>query len=183
MTDFPPGLVGPTPTHISTYSDECGLPDARGTAGPGSAANLTWVANRAIYVPLSLPYPYPIKRFFWTHGNPVGGSTDVGIFSFDFAKIVSTGSIADAGSNAVLQYSALASVFLLTPGRYWLALSHNSAAAAHLRGGSSLTVASARRLGLLEELSAFPLPASATPVTMTSALFPLFGITRTASGF
>jgi hypothetical protein len=49
-------------------------------------------------------------------------------------------------------------------------------------GTTSVGANRLRMIGVLQEASALPLPASATPVARTGTMLPLCGITRTASG-
>lgn len=143
----------------------------------GTPASAVWpTANRAIYVPLILPFAYPVKRAFWMNGTAVAGNVDLGIFNADTAaKLFSTGATAQAGTS-VAQYVAVD--WLIPPGEYYLALSLSSGSGTTLR---STGITTQNILGYLQEGSAHPLPTSMTPVAITVAYVPVFGITKLAS--
>lgn len=147
-------------------------------------ASATWpVASTAFYVPVYLPWPYPVARVFWYNGSSVASvNVDFGIYTADGTLIYSTGSTARSGASAA-QYVTPTS-FLLSSGRYYFGHSCDSTTAN--RGGvasTTGTVARSALAGLLQEASALPLPATMTPVTIANVYLPLCGITRTASGF
>src|SRR3972149_9668209 len=81
MADFPNGAL-PTHRHISTVSLELvGIPwITLVRAGPASAA---WpAANRIFYVPLQLPNPFRLVRFWWANGSvSVSGNVEAGLYS------------------------------------------------------------------------------------------------------
>lgn len=153
-------------------------------ATPGNVAmsgfagdNLTPAANRTFYIPFYLPCPFDMKRIFACIGGLAAGNMDLGVFSMDGAKIVSTGSTAVAGANDP-QYVTLAQ--MLGPGSYFFGLSGDNASQRWLDWTPGLQVC--RMLGILQE-AAFPLPASMTPATPASNYIPVMGITSTDSGF
>lgn len=154
------------------------------TLGLAPAMNtLTWpTANKAIYMPFAIPFSFPVRRVFWHNATTTSTNFDFGIYSYSGTKLYSTGSTAASGSN-VLQFVS-PTAFVLSPGRYFMALACSSITAS--RGGTGLTGLTAPRLrlaGIMEEASALPLPATMTPVANTFTVYPLCGITQTASGF
>lgn len=181
MADFP--TTGITPLFINSMSRWANVTESQTAAAPTTAN--TWpTANRAIYVPFSIPWPYPVRRVFWSNGSSVTSTNwDMGIYTADGTRIYSTTSTAASGVS-VLQY-VTPTEFVLTPGRYYMALACSSATAA--RGGTGATGAIPARLamaGYLQEAAALPLPATADlAATCTFTIHPLFGITKTASGF
>jgi len=180
MTDFP--QVGIPPLFINSYSRYACLPQL--AQANMAMTSLTWVANKAIYIPFQIPWPYPVRRVFWGNGSAVTATNrDFGIYSADGTQIYHTGSTAASGVS-VLQY-VTPTEFLLAPGRYFMAIASDTSTAS--RGGAgtsaSTNIAKMAMAGLLEQSTAFPLPATMTPVTMVLTVFPLCGITQTASGF
>jgi len=146
--------------------------------------SLTWpTANKAIYIPFALEFSYPVRRVFWLNGSSVTSTNfDFGIYSQSGTKLYSSGSTAAAGAS-VLQF-VTPTAFLLSPGIYYMALSCSSITSNRGTSGlTSLTAPRNRMAGLLEEASALPLPATMTPVACTFTIYPLMGITQTASGF
>ena len=87
------------------------------------------VANKAMYMPFKLPWPYPIKRLFVGCGFASGGNYDFGIYSSSGTKLVSTGSIAYTVSSNLAFANAN---ILLAPGNYYFALAASSTSAAFL---------------------------------------------------
>lgn len=179
MSDFPnPGV---TPLLISTWSRyTCGYQN-RIISNLTVPAQRTWVANLAVYIPFWLPFPYPLKRVFWANGGTVTTSNaDVGVYSSDGARIYSTGSTALSGAS-VLQFGAAADA-LLNPGVYYLAYSCDNTT--NRANGTVASLADGRIWGLLQQSSAFPLPATMTPVAWdATGFYVLAGITRTSTGF
>lgn len=141
--------------------------------GTGSAAI---GANTALYIPIVIPWPYPMKRFWVYNGTTVSGNIDIGLYSRTGARLISTGSFAQAGASAVQYRSAS---YLIPPGAYYLAIAADA-------GGTAqrwiYSVLGAQIIGLLQQTATFPLPAAATFAT-TTASYKLFGLTLTESGF
>ena len=135
-------------------------------------------------MPFWLPWPYPVNRVFWLNGSSVTSvNVDVGIYTADGTQIYHTGSVARSGTTAS-QYVTPSPTFVLTPGRYYFGYSCDSVTAN--RGGyanASVTATRLRLYGMLQQASVLPLPATMTGVAVTSAFFPLCGITRTTTGF
>lgn len=147
----------------------------------GSMASGVWPsANLALYMPISFPFPYPAKRAWWVNGTTANGNVDLGLYSaVSGAKLYSTGATLQSGTSAT-QYVSVD--WLVQPGEYFLALSLSSGTGTIFRTtGASAIVC--RMAGVLQEASAHPLPTTMTPVTATNAYWPLFGLTRTTSGY
>lgn len=151
-------------------------------AGIGIGTGLTWpLANMAVFIPLLLPFDYPVARMFWVNGGgTAGGNIDVGLYTPAGARIYSSGSTAQSGSVPGVQY--VPANVLLGAGLYYLAMAMDNVST-NRAYGSSISVTLARPAGLLQMASAFPLPASATFATVANPFYPVMGITRTASGF
>lgn len=131
-----------------------------------------WVsANRAIYVPFSLSAPYQVSRVWWANGATATGNVDCGIYTIGGTRLASTGSTAQAGTS-VVQSVALSQ--LLLPGAYYMALVLSSTSGTILR--AALAVVGCQSLGVAQQATALPLPATATFATVASAFMPLFGI-------
>lgn len=182
MSDFssPTSIV--LPTHISTLSRyACGF-EARELGVSSSLTARTWVSGLAAYLPFAIPWPYPVHRVFWVNGSTIS-STNVnfGIFDEGGTQVYSTGATAMVGASA-LQYVSVATPFVLPARMYYFAWTCNGTTN---RGWTVSGTANTSRLaGLLEETSAYPLPATMTPVAFTRAWGPnLCGITRTSSGY
>lgn len=174
-----------TPLFVSTFSRWAAGWELPRLGSAIQAASQTWpVANTAFYVPFWLPFPYPVKRIFWVNSSSVtSANIDVGIYTIDGIRLYSTGSIAMA-SASLPQYVTPSPELYLTPGRYYMGVSCSSITANRgCQGSIAPTVPKLRMAGLLQEASALPLPATMTGVAVANAMYPLCGITRTASGF
>jgi hypothetical protein len=186
MGDFPDHMQDETlmPLMITTFTLFSAGVTLRSTFGAGNPNGTTWVtANTAVYVPLWLPYHYPVRRLFFQTGGTQAGNTDIGIYSWAGAAIFTAGSTANSTTNAP-QYITPATPFVLTAGKYYLSMNHSQTASATVYGQQSYTANAGRLGGLYQQaVGATALPSSATFAQWSGTLLPLFGITRTASGF
>lgn len=140
--------------------------------------------STAIYVPMQIPMPYPVKRVFWTNGTSSQAmSVDFGIYTPDGRRIYSTGSTTAVSSTvAAPQYTSVATPFMLSPGQYFFAYAMTSTGTANRTYASSTQAASAwRSVGYLQQ-GIFPLPAQATFATLSHSIVPLIGVTLTETG-
>lgn len=179
MTEFPDGIV--LPLHIASFSRHSVGP-MMGIFAPGNTQSGGWPTNnKAIFVPFALPWPYPVQRMFCVNGGTVTGTIDLGIYSESGVRIWHAGSTTQAGASS-RQYITPSPVFILPPGAYYFAMSASTAGASVHKWNIGTT--NERMIGLLQQLTAHPLPATMTGVTVTTTNFvPNIGITRTESGF
>jgi len=98
----------------------CG-PEARLHGSTVAPASMTVTANLAVYVPFSIPWPYPVKRVFWYNGSVVASAhCDFGIYSPQGGLIYRTGgSVVQSGASAP-QYTTPSPNFILDPGDYYM---------------------------------------------------------------
>lgn len=153
------------------------------TTSPTLAA-VTWVANLISYAPITLPFPYPVKRAFWINGSTITSTNvDFGVYSWEGTLIYNTGSTAMSGASSV-QYVTPGTDFILDAGRYYLAWSCNNTTSRGMAGGTA-AAQFGRLSGMLEETpGGFGLPASMTAVAWARAWGPsMCGFTRTTTGF
>jgi hypothetical protein len=159
---------------VNTITHGC----ARMSSATTYSSTQNWIAaNRAYYVRVILPRPVNILSLFWINGSAVAGNIDIGIYDGDtLKKIVTSGSIARSGTNA-LQRHTPTNPILLKAGVYFFA--HSSDTTTNSRTVSSLftSVAVADLVCLFAESSAFPLPDPITPASVPSGtnLYPLIG--------
>lgn len=176
MSDFPTDQL---PLFISTFSSYGPSYKAGSSSSP---AAVTWVANQAVYLPVFLPWEYPVKRVWWCNGSTnTTTNVDFGIYTPSGARIYSTGSTA-MGTVSVPQYVTPSTPFVLPAGQYYFAWVCDNTTS---RGfGAAVAVAATGAIyGLLSQASALPLPATATFATYVTPGFQICGITRTESGF
>lgn len=181
MSDWPG--VGVPPLFITSFS-QWATPAAMAGATSTTIqvpASMAWGgANTACFVPFSIPWAYPVNRMFWVNGATIAGNTDVGIYTEAGARIYSTGSTVSAGAS-LPQYDT-GTPFLLGPGSYYMAYV-NDGTTGRTWGSTAVTAAAGRFMGLQQMASALPLPATATLAQWAIIGLPLFGFTRTTSGF
>lgn len=180
MSDFAPQDSQVEPLFISSLGPQSAVVKVSRT-GTVNPASITWVANQAVFIPVTLPFPYPVRRVFWGVGSAGGGNVDFGIYNFEGTRLFSTGSTAQSGTST-LQYVDVTD-FLLTPGVYYFG--YAASGTTNVSNGSTVATATFQRMaGILQQASALPLPATmASAGAATQAIYPLCGITRTASGF
>jgi hypothetical protein len=171
-----------TPPFIGTLSRWSLAHEARLAQAGVTVASGNWSsANQGLYVPFWLPWPYPVQRLWWVNGSAAGGNWDIGLYTINLSQIYASGSTAGSG-NSVPQFVTPSAPLLLAPGRYFFGISHSATTANQATGSTSASATRLRMLGVTQEASALPLPATATPVARTGTMLPLCGITRTASG-
>lgn len=136
-------------------------------------SNAAWTAaNRAIYVPVRVPYRVTIAKIIIGAGATASGNFDVGIYTKDGTRVVSSGSTA---KGSLTEHVVDITDTNIGPGLYYLAMAADGTDAytqyAFL-GSSPLPLQKARIVGALMEESAFPLPATATMVALTAVTLP-----------
>lgn len=126
-------------------------------------------SNMAFFTPLHLDTGATILKLAWINGGTVSGNSDIGIYNSGGTLLVSAGSTSNSGTNS-LQVVSVAST-ALAAGDYYLALAMDNTVSTALFGGTAASIMNG--YGLLQQGSAFPLPASASPTTLTLAYAPL----------
>lgn len=176
MTNFPQSVFPTAPT-ISTLSLESIGMEFIISQGGGPGSTGAWpTANKAIYLPFSLKYPTLIKLMFSVNGSSAANTRDLGIYSEDGTRIVSIGSTAGSGTNNIQTYDITDT--LIGPGRFYMAIASSNVTSQFFRAaGSSLPRLQA--LGIYEQTTAFPLPATATFASLSSLYIPLIGLSTT----
>lgn len=178
MADFAP-TTQVAPSFIHTFSLNAGTRSRWVGLSPTS---ITWVANHGIYVPVTIPMVYPVRRVFWVNGSTVSSGTSCfAIYSADGTQLYTTTALTISGASAP-QYTDVTD-FTLGPGTYWFGFSC-SQTTNRVTGVTTLTVINQRMMGVLQQGSVATLPSTmGSAVAASQALYPLCGITRTTSGF
>ena len=145
------------------------------TVTTGVMASATWPANNlAIYFPVSLEELTQVAQFWCVNGAVASGNVDMGLYAADGTRLSSIGSTAQSGTST-LQVFDVADL-VLSPGWYYVALALSSTVGTIL--AATLANAALGRIGgLLEETSAFALPATATFAKFTRTISPRCGFT------
>lgn len=146
------------------------------TTGGGTPASAAWpTAAKAFYIPFVVTEPTTFDRAFVANGAVATGDIDIGIFTTPgFVKIASTGAFNQVGTGAV-QFANLAVEVYLKRGIYLMGISLSSATGTTLRINVGTDPGLTNSIGVKEETSAHPLPATATPVQTANGYLPLFG--------
>ena len=145
----------------------------------GNSGDALWpVANRAIYVPFYLEEEVIAVSMWYTTGTGVAtGNVDLGIYTRPGNKLIkSTGSTAWQVTNSILETVSFAQSAFLPPGNYWMAIAIDNISVSPSRTNFTNAL-NGDSSGILMEASAFPLPATATPVQQTTTfVLPTIGI-------
>lgn len=169
MRRLAPPVLCPTPYHNPMV-----MPEAL-VLGPTQTqySSSTWFpgANVAIYIPISVPVDSRLESVILLCANATG-NYDLGLYDENYVRIGSKGSTAAA--NATLSYAL--DFFLKAGKTYFMAAACNNTGTGIYR----MALGSAQEdeaIGIYEEASAFPLPATMTPVPANNNYFPLMGLT------
>lgn len=171
--DYPSGL---TLLDFPIVIDPCSVCSMGGVGSWGSAsASLTWSStNRALYYPFRLASPLLVLTLWVCNGDVISGHWDVGIYTFDGRRLVSTGSTVPSGTQTV-QVVDVADT-LIGPGLFYLALACDNTTQRFF-GQISGNAQYQQGMGVIQQSSAFPLPAiMGTVVRVTNDRVWKFGL-------
>jgi hypothetical protein len=148
---FPPELV------ISTASfASLGIEQRCAAVG---AASATWpTANKAIFVPFILARSFTVVQIGFFNGSAVSGNVDVGIYDEAGTRLVSSGSTAQSGTDAVQAFNT--TDITLGPGRYYMAAAMDNTTGTNT--SAAVTAPKPSMYGVMSQTSAFALPSTAT---------------------
>lgn len=144
--------------------------------GGTQVASTNWpVANRAIYLAFELDRPMIATQMYVYNGSAaVTGNWDLGLYSADGTRLVSTGSTAQTGGNAPQVFNITDTY--LDRGAFYLGIVASSVSLSVYRfaGGAGFDWLI---WGGLHETSALPLPATATFAANITQFIPVCGFT------
>lgn len=170
----PPSVHLPCPPVVSSFSRWC-IGAHRAGVGPTVPVSTAWgSANRAVFYPFMLPGPGTALKMFVMNGATINGNVDVGIYDAAGNRLVSAGSTAQSGANA-LQVFDITDTELAAGVNYYMALASSSSTATFFADAQSR----GRALPVLFVASGFALPSTATLVgqqASTGNFATLFGI-------
>lgn len=179
MSDFPRSSV--LPLMIHSYSLQYSPSAALRTTGTAlGIASATWVANLSTFIPMEIPFDYPVNRVFWGNGSSAAGNSNMGIFNINGKRIFSVGSTAQSGTNNI-QFATPGTPFTLAAGMYYFAFANDGTTNRVFGAGTSAL--NLQNVGVLQQASNLALADPATLVTPASAGYPVVGITRTQANF
>lgn len=141
-------------------------------------ASATWpAANRAIYMPVYLTADGTCTQLWTMNGATALGNLDIGIFDSAGTKLFSSGAVAQSGTNTIQPVDITDQ--WLPAGAYYIGLSHSTNTGTYFRYATGTVIL--RTLGLVQQATSHPLPASITPAAVASGYWPICGLTyRTA---
>lgn len=145
-----------------------------GAALSGTAGAVYPAADLAIYVPFSLSRSVTVAQLFWVNGGTASGNVDAGIYSADGTRLTSTGSTAQAGTNA--PQSVNITDIQIGAGLFFIAIAMNNGTGTLFRA-TFAQLGLAITTGMYQQATAFPLPANATFANPTFDYIPAFGFT------
>jgi hypothetical protein len=169
--DWPSGLELPDPLVTITPAHACALGGATGQFGGPSTSGAYPASNRALYIPFRLTRPFTVKTLFAVNGATASGNIDVGVYDSAGTRLVSSGSTAQAGTNAIQEFDVADT--LLGVGQFYLALAMDNTTGTLFRVALSHLFLIPQ--GVAQQAAAFPLPATATFAQYASTYLPMFG--------
>ena len=176
MADFPAYAMPAPPVLTPFHPDSLGLALTGAEAGAAGqledATSGTWgTANRAFYYPFKLYAPAVATQLLFFVGAASAGNIDVGIYTAEGSKIVSSGSTAMSATVNTVQELNITDT-ALPPGEYLLAVvcSSTSGSIFRINNGDEVLLPA---ILIYEEDAALPLPAMATPVVPTATTVPI----------
>ena len=166
-------LAPPRPTiTITPFAAESLAGNAPGSLGAPASSTFP-SANAAYFFPFRIWTPITVRKLFAHNGATASGNIDVGIYDAQGRKLVSAGSTAQAGTNALQEFDVTDTV--IGPGLFYLAVAMDNTTGTLFRstfGGS----VNSKVMGEAQQASAFPLPATATFATANVNML-LIGLT------
>jgi len=121
------------------------------------------ITNLAIYVPFNLLESVEVVKTFCLNGATVSGNIDMGIYDAAGTRLVSIGSTAQSGINAIQAFDIADTT--IGPGRFYMAVAMDNATGTLLRWFAPTLAVEVLTWGLVQQTAAFALPATATFAT------------------
>lgn len=175
----PESIFAPLPLHVTTLGRFTSLRPMLNFGLTPQYTNGSWAANnRAVYVPITMPRRFTVARFFTANSNATGNA-DVGLYDWLGNRLLSTGTIARAGTNVVQYFGVTDQSF--PAGRYYIALVVSTTSGALFASvadqQSYMQIAGV----LQEDLGSTVLPATMTPAIYASTVAWCFGFSQSDS--
>ena len=176
------GPVEPVPPMVSPFTPRWSAAWHEIAVAALPTSNAYESANRAAYVPIAVLSPVYVRRVWWANGaDTAGGATvEVGLYRNGAykpgAKIISGSAV--QGTASQIQFVDITDT-LLTPDLYWIAVVASSAANTTLFRSTVAAGAAADAAFRMSQVSAYPLPATATPTETNDTNIYLCGFSTT----
>lgn len=171
MSDFP--QVDFYNNHvINTLSPEAIGVDCVGMS-LGFTSAVAWPsANLAFFIPFRVKHTFTVVKMSWINGTVATDNVDVGVYDQSGNLLVSSGSTATSGINAIQTVDITDTTLL--PGLYYMAMARNGTTNTNKANNTSSILS--RGIGVLSMATAFPLPNPATMVGSTTAYIPFIAL-------
>jgi len=175
MLNFNERRAGSLPVMISSISPQSlGVQLAAiASAAPASTivSDVGMAANSAAFVPFHIVAPITAQKLFCYNGAAPTGNIDIGIYNESGTLLVSIGSTAQSGTNALQVFDIVDAI--IPAGRHYLAVGVSSASATIF--GVQPNAAFCQAMGMAYMAAAFVLPATVTLAT-AKAFVPIIGL-------
>lgn len=156
---------------INSFGEDLAVVHGALSGGSAPSSATFPASNDALFVPFTLKQSVLVKRLFAINGGAVSGNIDVGLYSEDGARVVSSGSTAQSGTSAPQFFDV--TDLVIGPGRYYFAVAMDNTTGTIFRANTP--VARMQAMGCAKQATAFALPSSATFATVTATFIPLIG--------
>lgn len=145
-----------------------------GNLAVSNALSAAWpAANTALYIPFYLPGPILVVKLFSLNGAAVSGNIDMGIYDEKGTRMVSAGSTVQTGTSTIQEFDVTDTI--IGPGLFYLAVALDNATGTLFRASLGSTYLKA--MGMQQQATAFPLPATATFASVSNANIPCVALT------
>jgi hypothetical protein len=175
---FPPERGRPGDITITPWSYQS-LGTPLRVMAQGAPATQNYVtASLVVYVPFWIPEAVTFTKMFIVNGAAVAGNFDVGIYAADGTRLVSSGSVAQAGITQAQPIDITDTT--CARGQYYMAIVSDTSGVTQKIVSVLPAAGIPQSLGLLQQASVtIPLSTNASPATFAkyaSAFIPLFGV-------
>lgn len=149
--DWPTIVIPPTQIVISTYSHLAGVNFGAPASGAPFVNN-----NEGYFYPFRLTEALLVQELFVINGATASGNLDVGIYDAAGTRLVSSGAVAQSGTNTPQEFDVTDTQ--LGPGTFYFGISASLTTATAFR--SPNTGIYLRMLGCFSVATSHPLPAT-----------------------
>lgn len=166
--------------HVSVTPTHCFYAEIHTLTSGGSTNSTAWpTISLAMYVPFLMRVGATFLRAFSLNGTP-SGNIDIGVYNENGTRLWSAGTTAMAGTGAPQTFTISPALYL-PRGRYFLGLAIDNTTATIGRWTGTAGVGGMQKfLGVAQQASAFPLPATATFAAAVNNYIPMVGLCTAA---
>lgn len=157
-----------TPYLLSPFSWQSLGPEFAALQGNPPSSATWYLANAALFYPITLNEPFTLVKFWWMNGGVSSGNVDCGLYDETGQRIASAGTTPQGTIN-IVQEVVSSNPIQVNPGNYYLAFAADNVTATVFSAvGAGGGADGLRALGVVQMAAAFPLPAMATFATLTN---------------